>query len=89
MIKEVDFLKQGFVKEEQDLMFKYRKELISEEQIIENDLDEKDVPALLFGTTGINSGFCIYTGEHFVWLNVETPREAVAIAEIITAFEPV
>ena len=88
MIAEVDFLKHGFI-EKTDPLFKYRKELVSQEQIEENYLDEEDVPALLFGTTGINSGFCIYTGEHFVWLNVETPREAVAIAEIITAFEPV
>jgi hypothetical protein len=30
------------------------------------------VPSLLFVNTGINRGFCIYTGEHFVWLDCAT-----------------
>ena len=87
-ITEEQFLKAGFVKDN-DPLFQYRKELVPEREVIESGLEEDEIPALLFGTTGINAGFCIYTGEHFVWLNVKSLREAVAIAETITAFEAV
>lgn len=83
------FLAIGFVKDELDPMFYYKKTLASEDAIEENDLDEDSVPSLLFGNTGINRGFCIYTGEHFVWLDCATPEEADVISKHIVAFEPV
>ena len=41
------------------------------------------------GNTGINSGYCIYTGSHFVWLNIREASEALEFAKKITAFEAV
>ena len=67
--------------------YKVLRQQFSEEEIEENGLDEDDVPKLLFGNTGINKGFCIYTGVHFVWLNCQTPEEAVKFSESIVAFE--
>ena len=83
------FLPLGFVKDEIDPMFYYKKILASDEAIEENDFDEDSIPSLLFVNTGINRGFCIYTGEHFVWLDCATPEEADAISKHIVAFEPV
>ena len=81
------FLKLGFVKDEQDPMFYYVKDLVSDEEIEENGLDKEDVPKLLYGSTGINRGFCIYTGVHFVWLNFSEPKDAIEFSEKIVAFE--
>ena len=81
------FLSLGFVKDEQDPMFYYVKYLVSDEEIEENGLDQEDVPKLLYGSTGINKGFCIYTGVHFVWLNFSEPKEAIEFSEKIVAFE--
>ena len=81
------FLPLGFEKDETDPMFFYVKSLVSEEEIEKNGLDEDDVPKLLFGNTGRNIGFCIYTGVHFVWLNCQTPEEAVKFSESIVSFE--
>ena len=82
------FEKQGFVKDN-DPVFIFKKDLIDAETIEEHCIQEDDVPYLLFGNNGINSGFCIYTGEHFIWLNCQTPEEAVKVSEHIVAFEPV
>ncbi|WP_435135760.1 hypothetical protein [Formosa sp. A9] len=87
MIPE-DFINHGF-KREDDPMFRFRKELVSEEYIADNGIREDEIPCLLFGSTGINKGFCIYTGEHFVWFNSTTIEDAIAFAEKIVAFEPV
>lgn len=87
IIKE--FEANGFTKEKGDPEFLYRKELITQEEAIENNLVDDEIPCLLFGDNGTNSGFCIYTGDHFVWLNCQTPEEAVKISETIVAFEPV
>ena len=84
-----DFIKEGFTEESGDPMFRFKKELVDEDQIIENELDADEVPCLLYGSTGVNSGFCVYTGQHFVWLNAQTPKEASEIAARIVAFEPV
>jgi hypothetical protein len=81
------FLPLGFKKDEHDPMFYYSKSLIEQSLIDENEMDDEDVPQLLYGTTGINTGFCIYTGYHFVWLNCTTPEEAISVAEKIVAFE--
>lgn len=81
------FLSLGFVKDAQDPMFYYVKTLVSDEEIEKSVLDEKDVPKLLFGSTGINNGFCVYTGVHFVWLNFIEPKDAVEFSEKIVAFE--
>jgi len=88
MITEKNLLESGFVKYD-DPFFLYRKELVSKEEIEDNDLEEEDVPCLLFGNSGINKGFCIYTGAHFVFFNASNPKEAVEWAEKITAFEPI
>jgi hypothetical protein len=81
------FLGLGFEKDELDPMFYYSKSLVSDEEIEENGMDEDDVPKLLFGNTGINRGFCVYTGVHFVWLGCATPEEAIKFSENIVAFE--
>lgn len=82
-----DFIRAGFVRDE-DPQFYFRFDLISEESR-EDIEDESDIPALLFGDTGINQGYCIFTGSHFVWFNAETPKEAIEFAKKITAFEEV
>lgn len=82
------FLSLGFKKDIEDPMFFYSKDLISEEVAEEYDLSEDEMPKLLFGSTGINRGFCVYTGETFVWINAQTPQEAVDFASQIVAFEP-
>lgn len=87
MIKEKDFLDNGFSYDKSEPMFKFRKELITKEVIKENNLEFNEIPALLYGTTGVNTGFCIYTGEHFLFLNVDNVKEAVAFSEKIVAFE--
>lgn len=86
---EQDFLDNGFIHDKTDPMFKFRKELIDWNVVEENDLEFDEIPALLYGTTGINKGFCIYTGEHFVFLNIDNVKDAVIFAEKIVAFEPV
>lgn len=88
-MKKEDFLKAGFVEDKTYPMFMYEKSLIPDDVIEENELEEYEVPKLLFGDTGINSGFCIYTGDHFVWFNAESPQDAVEFADRITSFEPI
>ena len=84
------FLSLGFKKEsEDDPMFYYSKDIISQESIEESDLEEDEIPKLLLGDSGLNKGFCIYTGAHFIWLNVATPEEAIEFSSKITAFEEV
>lgn len=78
-----------FDKDYEDPMFPYFKYLVADEKVIELNEDGENIPTLLYGSTGINTGFCIYTGEHFVWFNAETPEEAVEFASKITAFEEV
>ena len=81
------FLGLGFQKDEIDPMFYYTKSLVSDEEIEESEIEEDDIPKLLYGTTGINSGFCIYTGLNFVWLNCQTPEEAIKVSEYVVAVE--
>ncbi len=83
------FLPLGFKRELDDPMFYYEYSLIPEEVVSENDLAEEDIPKLLFGDSGTNKGFCIYTGTHFIWLDCGTPEYAIEIAKNITAFEAV
>ena len=85
---EKDFLEAGFIKDK-DPMFPYRKELIAWNEVEDLDLNIENIPCLLFGNSGINIGFCIYTSEHFIFFNAETPKEAVEWAEKITNFEAV
>ena len=72
-----------------DPFFTYEKKLLNENQILENGLTSDEVPSILFGHTGIGSGFCIYTGEHFIWIKATTIREALDFAESIVSFEPI
>lgn len=88
MITEENFLEAGFVKDN-DPVFLYKKELFSTEETEDNDLEDEDVPCLLFGNTGVSKGFCIYTGAHFVFFDASNPKEAVEWAKKIIAFEPV
>ena len=86
-ITKEDFFKAGFIQDE-DPQFYFRFDLISEESREEIE-DESDIPALLFGDTGINQGYCIYTGAHFVWFQAESPEKAIEFAKKITAFDEV
>lgn len=81
------FLPLGFERDDNDPMFFYHKSLVSIEEIEEKGIYEDDVPKLLFGNTGINKGFCIYTGGHFMWLSCQTPEEALKFSEKIVSFE--
>jgi Zn-dependent peptidase ImmA (M78 family) len=85
---EKDLLEAGFVKDK-DPMFPYKKELIECDEVEELDLYIDDIPCLLFGNSGINKGFCVYTSEHFIFFNASNPKEAVKWAEKITNFESV
>lgn len=86
------FLPLGFKKDD-DPQFAYKKCLVPyellEETMEENGLTEDELPHLLFGQSANNSGFCIYTGEHFVWLNILEPEDAIKICNNISAVEPV
>ena len=86
---DAEFLGAGFSKDETDPMFLYTYDLVDDDTKIEIILDEDEEPKLLFGDTGINSGFCIYTGEHFVWFQADSPSDAIEFAKRITAFEQV
>ncbi|MCM8906800.1 hypothetical protein [Tenacibaculum finnmarkense] len=88
-MKEQDFLDNGFIKDTKDPMFKFRKELIEDIDIERLNLSFDEIPALLYGTTTVNRGFCIYTGSHFVFLNFDNVKEAVSFSEKIVAFEQV
>lgn len=88
-LNDEKFLKIGFVKEEIDPLFYYYKTLISEDVMIECGLNHDEAPKLLFGSTGGNNGFCIYTGEHFIWLDSQSPEEADALSNHIVSIEPV
>lgn len=86
-----NFIAAGFseVDPELDPLTFYEKKLVSDEEIEENELEDDQIPTLFFGTSGINSGFGIFTGSCMVWLNVETPEEASLLAEKISSFEPI
>ncbi|WP_233862673.1 hypothetical protein [Tenacibaculum piscium] len=88
-MKEQDFLDSGFIKDMEDPMFKFRKELIEDIDIERLNLSFNEIPALLYGATTVNKGFCIYTGSHFVFLNFDNVKEAVSFSEKIVAFEQV
>ncbi len=88
MIKREDFIKAGFI-EDNDPLFPFYKNLVTEEEIKNGGLQEDEIPRLLFGDTGVNEDFCIYTGEHFVWFSAESPKDAIEFAGRITAIEPV
>lgn len=86
-----EFIAEGFkeVDADKDPLTFYEKSLVSDEVIEENELEEGSIPTLFFGVSPMNSGFGIFTGECTVWLNVETPKDAVEFANKISAFEPV
>ena len=84
---EQKFRELGFI-EAPDPQFPWEKDIISMEQIEELGLYNSEVPKLLWGSTGINKGFCIFTGDSFVWINATTPEQAVEFANQIVAFEP-
>ena len=81
------FLGAGFEKNEIDPMFYYERPLIDKGIIEFNEIPEDEIPKLLYGTTGINQGFCIYTGAHFIWINAKTASEACEFAAQIVSFE--
>lgn len=86
------FLPLGFLKDD-DPQFAYKKCLVPEELMEEvaneNGLELDELPYLLYGQSFNNSGFCIFTGEHFVWLNILEPEDAIKFANNICAVEPV
>ena len=83
------FFDAGFERTVDDELFLYFKQLISEDEIENHDLEEEEVPTLLFGTNGINSGFTIYTGTHFIWIDSETPKDASDFADKILSFDTI
>lgn len=86
-----EFLNLGFteVDSEKDPLTFYEKKLVSQEVIDDNELEEDEIPTLFFGTSGLNSGYGVFTGSCTIWLNVETPTEAINFADKISSFEPV
>lgn len=86
-MNEQDFLKNGFIKCDNESAFRFRKELVDSSEVEKNDLESIDTPVLLYGNTGINNGFCIYTGFCYVWLNAETIESAMDFANKIISFE--
>lgn len=87
-VTEKEFLAAGFIKDG-DPLFPFRKELIEWEEVEKLDLQFDEIPCVLYGNSGANKGFCIYTGSQFIFFNAESPREAVKWAEKITNFEDV
>ena len=85
------FIEEGFteVDPNKDPLTLYEKRLISDEVIEDNDLGDDEIPTLFCGTNGINSGFGVFTGTCVIWLNVETPKEAVNFSNQISEFEPI
>ena len=88
MINEKDFLEAGFLKTE-DNLFLYSKELVSKKEAEKHDIEEDEIPTLVFGTTGVGSGFAIYTGAHFIWIDSETPKDASDFADKILSFDTI
>lgn len=84
---KAQLLELGFEFNEDDEIFPYEKELVSDEELKTNNITRSEAPCLVYGDTGINSGFCVFTGEGYIWLNIETPKEAVKFAEKIKSFE--
>jgi len=80
------FLPLGFRKISEDPMFFYEYPLCDPD---DNEHDSDELPALVFGDSGINQGFCIYIPEtsNFIWIGVLDPKEAVEWAKKITNFE--
>lgn len=85
---EKDFLDNGFQSDD-DPFFKWSKQLVEPSEMERCELDFDENPTLLFGSTGLNAGFCLYTGAHFIWLNSATIEDAVALAEKVISIEPV
>ncbi|SFO05200.1 hypothetical protein SAMN05421741_11840 [Paenimyroides ummariense] len=86
---DAKFLPLGFKKIEDDPMFHYKYDLIEDSVIKENELEEDEVPCLLVGNTGINSGICLSAGDMFIWINaIETIEQAIEWSSRITNFEP-
>ncbi len=86
-LQEKDFIENGFRKVENDPCFHFEYDLISKETIIELGLDNNEIPMLLFGDTGTNKGFCVFTGYCFVWINVTSPKQAVEFSKGFRNFE--
>lgn len=88
---EQQFFDLGFTKvdPEADPLTWFEKRLISDEVIEEHELEDDQIPTLFLGTNGILTGFGVFTGTCVVWLNVETPEEAVDFANKIAQFEPI
>lgn len=86
-----EFISNGFyeVDPEENPLTLYEQVLIPQETIEENEIEEDQIPTLFFGTSGINTGFGIFTGACIVWLNVSNPTDAVEVAKKISSFEPI
>ena len=87
MIKGLE--SQGFKKTDGDTIYSYEKALMCDLEIEECGLEEDEVAKLLYGHSPLASGFCIYTGSCFVWINSQTASEAVDFANKIVSFEPI
>lgn len=88
-LNDDEFLKNGF-KRDNDPDFWYSMDLCSEEDLKDDEgVTVIEMPQLLYGNTGINSGYCIYTGTSFIWFRASTPTEAIEFSEKIVAIEEV
>ena len=93
LITKTPFMKKmeenGFIYDMKAPVFQFRKELIDPKTIKKNNLNPEDVPCVLYGQNPMNSGFCIYTGYCFVWIDATTPKQAVKFAKKIICIESI
>ena len=89
MITHKELISKGFIKADDDL-FSYEYTIIPEQEVIDNDIDKKELPVLLYctGNNLYDSGFCLYTGCDFIWLMVNTIDEAFDFISKIKSIEP-
>lgn len=79
------FLPHGFRRIDEDPLFYYEYPLCDPD-----DFDEDaELPALVYGDSGINAGFCVYIPDtsNFIWIGITDPKEAIEWASKITNFE--
>ncbi|MCO7721957.1 hypothetical protein NJB85_02040 [Myroides odoratimimus] len=85
------FLHLGFerIDENEDPFFFYERSVMTDEareEFLSLNSEEYE-PKLLVGNTGLNKGICLYTGDCFIWLNVESVEEAIEWGRKICAIE--
>ena len=79
----------GFSQDLEDPQFHYYKSILTDEERKEflQDFGPEYEPKILIGQTPLNKGICLFTGSNFLWLNVESPEQAIEWAKTITFIE--